>query len=76
MIHNRPYIRMHPWYKGYHGEIEEAEGKHMVTGIYNEIAEDELEITELPIGTWTRDYKNFLEELVKDEHIEDIREYH
>ncbi len=37
---------------------------------------DELEITELPIGKWTRDYKNFLEELVQKEEIEEIREYH
>ena len=35
-----------------------------------------LEITELPIGKWTRDYKNFLEELMQKEEIEDIREYH
>lgn len=35
-----------------------------------------MEITELPIGKWTRDYKTFLEELVTKEQIEDIREYH
>lgn len=35
-----------------------------------------LEITELPIGTWTRNYKNFLEELDLKEEIDDIREYH
>jgi DNA topoisomerase-2 len=34
-----------------------------VSGVYNVLSEDELEITELPIGKWTRDYKNFLEEL-------------
>ena len=37
---------------------------------------DELEITELQVGKWTRDYKNFLEELAIKEEIEDIREYH
>lgn len=37
---------------------------------------DELEITELPISKWTRDYKNFLEELASKDEIEEIREYH
>jgi len=35
-----------------------------------------LEITELPISKWTRDYKNFLEELASKDEIEEIREYH
>jgi len=40
------------------------------------LEDDELEITELPIGKWTRDYKNFLEELAQKEEIDEIREYH
>ena len=40
------------------------------------MTETELEITELPIGKWTRDYKSFLEELAVKEEIEEIREYH
>ena len=70
--------KIHPWYKGYKGEITEAEGGqgYIVTGQY-EIKDDNiLEITELPIGKWTRDYKNFLEELALKEEISDIREYH
>ena len=67
---------MQPWYKGYTGRIEAADGKHIVTGVYNILDDDELEITELPIGKWTRDYKNFLEELAQKDEIEDIREYH
>ena len=54
---------MHPWYKGYTGSIEQAEGKHIVTGVYEVTDDDTLEITELPIGKWTRDYKTFLEDL-------------
>ena len=70
---------MHPWYKGYNGDIEPltgAQGKYTVTGKYNVLSDDELEITELPIGKWTRDYKNFLEELAQKDEIDDIREYH
>lgn len=69
---------MSPWYKGYTGQIVMADGKYQVTGIYNILSDDELEITDLPIGKWTRDYKNFLEEMSTGEEpiIEDIREYH
>ena len=69
---------MMPWYKGYTGTIERLEsGKgFLITGNYNIPDDDVLEITELPIGKWTRDYKNFLEELAAKDEIEDIREYH
>ena len=68
---------MHPWYKGYTGDIEqESEGRHIVTGKWNIVDDDELEITELPLGKWTKDYKEFLEKLINDGKIEDIREYH
>jgi len=75
-MRNEPYQPMHPWYKGYTGSIVAAEGKHFATGVYNLLDDDELEITELPIGKWTRDYKNFLEELAQKDEIEEIREYH
>jgi DNA topoisomerase-2 len=73
------YQPMYPWYKGFLGNIETLQGGkngYLVSGIYNVLSDDELEITELPIGKWTRDYKNYLEELAQKEEIEDIREYH
>ena len=78
LIQGQPYKKMHPWYKGYTGKIEllQDDNKYTVTGVYRILSESELEITELPIGKWTRDYKNFLEELVQKEVIEDVREYH
>lgn len=73
---------MHPWYKGYSGIIEQqVGGKYLVTGRYSithgdetEDGIDQLHITELPIGKWTRDYKNMLEELAQTDFIEEIRE--
>ena len=35
-----------------------------------------LEINELPIGKWTRDYKNMLEEMAQKNEITDIKEFH
>lgn len=70
--------KMVPWYKGFQGTIEaKPDGKGFtVTGVYTVLSDTELEITELPIHKWTRDYKNFLEELATKEEITEIREYH
>jgi DNA topoisomerase II len=55
---------MIPWYKGYQGSIELLpSNKFLVSGEFNRVGETELEITELPIGKWTRDYKAMLEEM-------------
>ena len=57
---------MIPWYKGYQGTIEMAGDKdksYICTGVYEVLSETELEITELPISKWTREYKNFLEDM-------------
>jgi DNA topoisomerase-2 len=40
------------------------------------IDNETLEIYELPLKKWTRDYKNFLEELAIQEEIDDIKEFH
>ena len=50
--------------------------KFSVQGQYEELGDDELRITELPIGKWTRDYKNFLEDLAQKDIIDEIREHH
>ncbi|CAG8592037.1 3138_t:CDS:2, partial [Paraglomus occultum] len=77
------YEKMHPWYNGFKGEIiEESEGSYKVTGIIEQIDSTTLEITELPIGVWTQNYKEQLEEFMtgekgkKDPFIKDYKEYH
>ena len=55
---------IHPWYPGFKGTIvKTAEGNYTVTGAYN-VKHTWLEITELPVGKWTNDYKEFLDSLV------------
>jgi DNA topoisomerase-2 len=57
-----------PWYRGFIGTIEEVEGKsgtYVSKGCYNIINDKSIEVTELPIGTWTEDYKAFLEEYLE-----------
>lgn len=68
---------MIPFYKGYVGIIEPLPNKgFVITGAFNRLDDNELEITELPIGKWTKDYKTFLEELTKENEVSEIREYH
>lgn len=44
------------------GTIEKTEnGKFIVNGIVNKIGDDQIEITELPIGVWTQNYKEQIE---------------
>ena len=77
------FTDLDPWFKGFKGEISRnAKGGYFVNGKY-EINEEEesIDIIELPLQKWTKDYKTFLEEMAmpngqKIAEIEDIREYH
>lgn len=54
-----------PYYEGFKGSISELDGgKYLIKGVYEKVGQDKIRITELPIGTWTDDYKRFIEELI------------
>lgn len=54
-----------PWYLGFTGNIiPYKEGSFASRGIYKWVDDQTVEITELPIGTWTEDYKDFLEAMI------------
>jgi DNA topoisomerase II len=54
-----------PWYLGFKGTISQhKEGSYISKGMYSWIDDVTVEITELPIGTWTDDYKEFLANMV------------
>jgi DNA topoisomerase-2 len=54
-----------PYYDGFKGTITYvSENKYIVKGLYEELSQDKIKITELPVGTWTSDYKEFLETLM------------
>ena len=63
---HRPVIE--PYFKGFKGTIKnistETPPKYLIKGTYEIIADRKVRITELPIGTWTDDYKEFLEKLM------------
>lgn len=54
-----------PYYEGFKGNIQQiSENKYEIHGVVEVIAKDKVRITELPIGTWTDNYKQFLETLL------------
>jgi len=53
-----------PYYKGFKGTIEPHGHRFLIKGVYS-VGEDKLEITELPVGVWTDDYKEHLESLTE-----------
>ncbi|KAG4090310.1 type II DNA topoisomerase [Neocallimastix lanati (nom. inval.)] len=81
-IRGLDFIPMHPWYRGFIGKIEKIdEGKYKVSGIIKKIDETTIEITELPIRTWTQNCKELLESLMTGTEkqppiIKDYKEYH
>lgn len=56
-----------PWYRGFKGRIELIDGKttYASYGCYTFPFPNVAEITELPIGIWTEDYKTFLEDYIE-----------
>ncbi|CAI5993909.1 unnamed protein product [Closterium sp. NIES-64] len=77
---------LHPWFRGFKGTVEHNSNKdgrnYIVTGTINKVSDTVLEITELPIRTWTQNYKEFLEGMMvvndknKEPFIKDMREHH
>lgn len=63
------------YYNGFKGEIIETKTKIITRGIINEI-KNGFEITELPIGTWTFDYKEYLCKLREQGVIKTYEEHH
>jgi len=58
-----------PWYKGFTGTIKKVEENKWTThGIYA-IKANIITVTELPVGTWTEDYKTFLDKLETENTI-------
>jgi len=54
-----------PYYLGFNGTIKKTDNNSFVSrGVYKWIDNETVEITELPIGTWTEDYKDFLENMI------------
>lgn len=61
-----PAPTIEPFYKNFRGAIRRVgDSKYLFKGCYTILDEKKVRITELPIGTWTDNYKKFLENLIE-----------
>ena len=74
---------MTPWYRGFKGAIESTDkpGRFKVSGIVSQSGDNTLEITELPVGMWTQEMKEFLEKEIMGSDkgpgaVKDYEEHH
>ena len=59
-------IEFLPYYDGFKGEITKiGESKFLIRGKYEKLANDKIRVTELPVGHWTDNFKELLEELIE-----------
>ena len=64
---------MVPWYRGFIGTIvSEEPNRFITTGVWKRIV-NTIEITELPIGKWIQNYKEFLDNLLETNEILDYK---
>ncbi|RAH47239.1 DNA topoisomerase 2 [Aspergillus brunneoviolaceus CBS 621.78] len=80
MMDGEPTKPMQPWFRGFTGEVTDIGGdRFKFSGVIKETGEKEVEITELPIRTWTQDFKDKLEDIIKAEKtpsfIKDYKDY-
>ncbi|GAA5893645.1 hypothetical protein JCM6882_007868 [Rhodosporidiobolus microsporus] len=73
---------MHPWYRGFRGTIEKGDKEgYKCSGTIERLDDSTVEVTELPIRTWTQNYKEMLESWVAGTDkqaawVKDYKEYH
>jgi len=65
-----PAPTINPFYKNFKGTIQRivdasTATKYLIKGCYTILDDKKIRITELPVGTWTDDYKKFIEQLIE-----------
>ena len=71
MLDNKTPKTLVPWYRSFKGKIEEiSTNKYQSVGIYElDNENNKIIIKELPIGSWTEKYKEYLERLLIDKSV-------
>ena len=78
---------MHPWYRGFKGQIElnvskKGDVSYCISGLLGKVNDTTIQVSELPVGKWTQQYKEFLESLLetdggkKEPFIKGYKEFH
>jgi DNA topoisomerase-2 len=59
-------INFIPYYEGFKGVITKiSDEKFLIKGVYEKIGVDKIKVSELPVGYWTENFKELLEELIE-----------
>ena len=78
IMDKKPYIEMKPWYRKFKGEINprtkdsksNKSNQYQSEGKFRVLNKTSIEITELPVGVWTDNYKEFLDSIIFDKQVE------
>lgn len=68
LLNDKQMHNMMPFYKGFNGQVLQTElgtGSYYTKGKWNKLSESKIEITELPVGVWVTQYKEFLETFIE-----------
>jgi DNA topoisomerase-2 len=61
-----------PYYEDFKGTIAKVgESRFLFKGTYEKLGPDKIRVTELPVGFWTEDFKELLEELEEEKEVKD-----
>lgn len=61
---------MTPWYKNFKGTNKDGVSK----GVFKRVSNTKIEVSELPIGYWTEDFKSHIENMI-EKYPKNIKEY-
>ena len=69
-------VVLQPYFEGFTGAVEMLSGgKYITRGVWQRISATTVHVTELPVGTWTDDFKKRLEDIMGDKATNCIRIY-
>jgi len=69
-------IKLQPWFNRFKGKIELSKTGFTTSGRVERQGSTKVVISELPVGKWTSDYKEFLGKLMKEKKISSFTEHH
>lgn len=74
-----PKIDLKPFIRGFTGTVESdpgGKGTYVSSGVAKQVDETTIEVSELPFGRWTNNYKEVLCGMVREEKLKSFKEYH
>ena len=72
----KPELNINPWYRGFSGTIDKiTTNSYLTKGIYQKTKSNEYVITELPVGSWTEKYIEYLDKISIDKSSKSKDQY-